>query len=101
MMDRIAPEEGRRFYWKAEFEKRVDQLRTPRDWRGLHRICRQAVPHLPSRTSTTTPAVEIATAISGKRRERHWPPATASKRIIPQKRYDLIKASQVLLTACE
>src|SRR5260370_31803181 len=69
MMDRIAPEEGRRFYWKTEFEKRVDQRRTPRDWRGLHRICRQAVPHLPARTSTTTRAVEIATAISGKRRE--------------------------------
>jgi hypothetical protein len=47
MMDRIAPEEGHRFYWKAEFEKRVDQRRTPRDRRRLHRICRQAVPHLP------------------------------------------------------
>src|SRR5260370_40769461 len=69
MMDRIAPHKGRRFYWKAEFEKRVDQRRTPRDQRGLHRICRQVVPHLPSRTGTTTPAVETATAISGKRRE--------------------------------
>src|SRR5260370_42620745 len=69
MIDPVAPEEGRHFYRKAAFEKGVDQRRTPRDRRRLRRICRQAVPHLPSRTGTTTPAVEIATAISGKRRE--------------------------------
>jgi len=39
---RMAPPEGRRFYWKAEFEKGVEQRRTPRDRRGLNRICRRS-----------------------------------------------------------